>query len=102
MTKKSYYNFFVNLSNKTKFDIIMALKEKSMNVGEIVKKINAEQSAVSHNLKDLAECKIVEVKQKGKQRIYSLNKETVTPLLKIVEKHVCKCCKLNCPKSCRK
>jgi len=101
MTSKSYYNFFVNFANKTKFDIIMSLKEKSMNVSQIVEKIGAEQSAVSHNLKDLAECNIVEVKQKGKQRIYSLNKKTIIPLLKNVENHVCKCCKLNCAKSCR-
>jgi len=101
MNNKTYENFFVNFANKTKFDIIMCLKEKPLNVSQIVKKINAEQSAVSHNLKDLSLCQIVEVKQKGKERIYSLNKQTVVPLLKIVEKHVCKYCPKDCIKKCK-
>ena len=97
MIKSSYETFFVNFANKTKLDIILSLKEKPRSVSEIVKEIKVEQSAVSHSLKKLNECKIVEVHKKGKERIYSLNKETVIPMMNIVRMHVEK----NCDKKCR-
>lgn len=98
MKCKSYETFFVNFANKTKFDIIMALRSGSLNVKTITKRLNEEQSVISHNLRKLNDCHIVEVKKVGKERIYSLNKDTVTPMLKIVEKHVEK----YCPKICNK
>ena len=98
MSKNAYESFFVNFANKTKLDIILSLKEKSKSVSEIVKTIGAEQSAVSHNLKKLNECKIVDVHKKGKERIYSLNKDTVLPMMNIVRMHIEK----NCDKKCEK
>ena len=88
----------MNFANKTKFDIIMALINRPLNVKEIIKRVNEEQSTVSHNLKKLTDCHILEVKKVGKERIYSLNKDTVIPMLKIVGKHVEK----HCPGSCHK
>ncbi len=94
----SYNVFFKTISQKTRIEILELLKKRSMSVSEIVKALKQEQSKVSHNLKKLADCNIVEVKQQGKNRIYSLNKETILPLMKLVEKHVnnncCKKCKL--------
>ncbi len=98
MKCKSYNDFFVNFANKSKFDIVMLLRYGPLNVKSIVEKVKEEQSAVSHNLKKLTDCHILEVKKVGKERIYSLNKDTVIPMLKIVEKHVEK----YCPKICDK
>ena len=98
MKCKSYETFFVNFANKSKLHIIMALRCGSLNVSTIAKRINEEQSAVSHNLKKLSACHILDVKKIGKERIYSLNKETVIPMLKIVEKHVKKNCCIECKK----
>ena len=98
MKCKSYNSFFMNFANKTKFDIIMTLRGGSSNVKSITKMLNEEQSVISHNLRKLNDCHIVEVKKVGKERIYSLNKDTVIPMLKIVEKHVEK----YCPKICFK
>ena len=72
----------------------MCLKKGSFSVTEIAEKVKEEQSKVSHNLIKLASCHIVEVEQKGKKRIYSLNKETVLPILKILETHVKKNCSM--------
>jgi DNA-binding transcriptional ArsR family regulator len=69
-----------------------------MNVTEICNCLNQEQSRVSHNLKCMADCHFLTVKKKGKQRIYSLNKETILPLLNLVEKHVQKYCCKECGK----
>ena len=57
-----------------------------------------EQSKISHNLAKLAMCSVLIVKQQGKKRIYSLNKDTVIPMLKLVEKHVEKYCDMRCKK----
>jgi DNA-binding transcriptional ArsR family regulator len=91
-----YYIFFGNLSNPLKMDIVTALKERSMSVMELAEKLKVEQSKLSHALSSLRHCSIVQVKQKGKQRIYQLNKKTIIPMLKIIDKHenqFCKECK---------
>jgi ArsR family transcriptional regulator, lead/cadmium/zinc/bismuth-responsive transcriptional repressor len=96
MIHDSYY-FFANFANKTKFNILMALKNKPLSVLEIADKIGEEQSKVSHNLLKLTQCHLLRVRQNGKRRIYSLNKKTVVPLLNIGECHIkqncsqCKC-----------
>jgi DNA-binding transcriptional ArsR family regulator len=86
--------FFNNLANPVKIKIITALKEKESSVNELVKELEIEQSKISHALASLKKCSIVNVKQKGKQRIYSLNKETILPILNIIDKHENKFCKI--------
>lgn len=71
----------------------MALKEKPLSVTEIGNHIKEEQSKVSHNLKKLSACHIIIAEQKGKNRIYSLNKETVMPILQLIEEHIKNNCK---------
>lgn len=87
-----YYIFFGNLANPLKIEIISALKEKDMSVLELVSRLNEEQSKISHALKSLKNCSIVNVKNDGKKRIYSLNKETILPMLKIIDRHEGKFC----------
>lgn len=91
MKQISYENFFIHFSNKTKLAIISALMSGPLSVNEIVEKTGKEQSNVSHQLKSLVRCSILNVKQNGKQRIYSLNKKTVSPMLYLVKKHLNVC-----------
>ena len=91
----TYHIFFRNLANPVKTKIISALKEKEMCVNELSKKTGLEQSKLSHALAALRNCSIVNVKQKGKERIYHLNKETIIPMLRLIDKHKCKFCKYN-------
>jgi DNA-binding transcriptional ArsR family regulator len=91
-----YYIFFGNLANPLKIGIISLLKEKDMSVSEIAEKLGAEQSKLSHALKSLRDCSIVEVEQKGKKRIYSLNKKTILPMLEIIDSHEKEFCKGKC------
>lgn len=97
MKCKSYY-FFTVISNKTRWKIITALYKKEKTVTEICKDIDEEQSKVSHSLKTMHNCKIVFSKKKGKNVIYSLNKKTITPLVKHLEKHVHEFCTGQCKK----
>ena len=94
---QSYNEFFQVLANPTNQKIISALQTRSQNVSEIIKSTGIEQSKASHALKRMFECKIVEVTRDGKQRVYSLNKETIIPILEMVDRHAIKMCK-SCPK----
>ena len=94
MTTHTYSLFFGNLANPLKIKIITELREKPLSVSELTKKLNEEQSKISHALRSLNNCSIVLVKQKGKKRIYSLNKETIVPMLNLIDKHENKFCKI--------
>ena len=83
-----YRSFFKAISNPVRLKVIKLLKIKPQSVKEIVEKLNLEQSHVSHNLKCLLNCGFVKVEQKAKQRIYSLDEETIRPFVEIVEKHI--------------
>ena len=91
-----YYLFFGNLANQLKMDIVCELKNKPSSVLQLAKKLHVEQSKLSHALSSLRCCSIVIVQQKGKKRIYSLNKETIAPMLKIIDKHESKFCSRCC------
>ncbi|MEK6823755.1 MAG: metalloregulator ArsR/SmtB family transcription factor [Nanoarchaeota archaeon] len=86
--------FFETLGTGLKISIISELKKGSLSVNELSKILNQERSKVSHSLKSLLECGFVSVKNKGRERIYSLNTDTIIPLLSLVEKHVKKYCKV--------
>ena len=99
MKKSSYENFFANFSNYTRIKIILALADKPLSVSELVKKINEEQSNISHHLQQMSHCNLVQVKKEGKKRIYALNEKTVKPILKMAQEHVfgnCAKCVGNC------
>ena len=89
--------FFETLGTKLKIDIINELKNRELNVNELARRLNQERSKVSHALISLSECGFVNARKEGKTRIYLLNKETITPMLNLVERHVKKYCK-----ACRK
>ncbi len=96
MNNSTYHIFFNNLSNPLRIKIITSLREKEKNVSEISKELKVEQSKVSHALASLRCCNIVQAKQKGKQRIYFLNKKTIVPILKIIDKHAKTFCSGEC------
>ena len=94
----SYDSFFEVFANRIRFEIIECLKEKPMCVNDLCEKLGEEQSKVSHHLKRMADCHFVTVKQDGKKRYYTLNKETIMPITKLVEMHVRKYCNYSCHK----
>ena len=90
----TYHIFFRNLANPLKIKIILELKNGNRNVNDLSRELGVEQSKVSHALMLLKKCNIVKASKKGKERIYSLNKNTVIPLLKLIDEHsksFCKC-----------
>lgn len=99
MKDLSYKRFFTTLGNENRLAIIHFLaKNGPQNVSQIVEGTNLEQTAVSHNLKRLLSCQFVHLRPNGKERVYSVNQETIKPLLVLMDKHVRKFCKRACEK----
>ena len=96
MKCQSYNAFFETISSRIRLRILELLQARAMSVTEICKAVGEEQSKVSHNLKCLKDCHFLDVRKQGKKRIYSLNKETIVPLMKLVDKHVRCYCKEEC------
>ena len=96
MLKKPYELFFRTLANEQRLEIINLLRKGPKNVTQICKGLKFNQTTVSHNLRRLKTCSFVSVKKNSKERIYSLNKETIKPLMELIDKHTNKFCKHLC------
>lgn len=92
MINKTYIQFLGTLANENRIEILLALRKKPMNVSELISELKMQQTTISHNLKRLQICGFVTVQQKGKFREYSVNKETIKPLIELIEKHMKKHC----------
>ena len=92
---KTCHLFFSTLSTPSRLGILEVLRESSKNVSQLVNILNQEQSMISHNLKSLARCGFVFVERKGRKRVYSLNRETMVPMFKMIDKHMNKYCPEN-------
>lgn len=90
-------DFFMVLSNRQRVRILQYLADEGpKNVGQISEKLGLQQSAVSHCMQRLRACHFVVVEPSGKERVYSLNKDTVQPLFDLIDKHVRKYCAKEC------
>ncbi len=79
---------FKALSNRYRVGILDVLRTGPKNVGEISDTVGLEQTVVSHNLKCLTFCGLVNREIVGKTRVYSLNRETVEPILTMGDRHI--------------
>lgn len=87
------YDFFLGtLSNKNRIKILNELLMGEKNVSELTEKIGVDQSTISNHLRRLKYCGFVSVESKGKERYYSLNKDTIEPLMDLINKHVSTYC----------
>ncbi len=86
------HQFFSTLANPTRLAILELLRAGPRNVTEIAQTLNQEQSMISHNLRPLERCQFVFSERRKKQRVYSLNKETMERLFNIFAYHAEKYC----------
>lgn len=86
------YGFFSTLANPTRLAIMEKLMSGSMNVTTMATELGQEQSMISHNLTPLERCALVYSERKGKEIVYSLNKETMEKIFSAVENHAEKFC----------
>jgi DNA-binding transcriptional ArsR family regulator len=101
---KPYHKCLATLSNELRISIIKELLKNPKSVGELAKKLNEEQSKISHSLKILKACKFVISSNKGKERIYSLSSNIFKKLkgnknlFEILDDHYNNVCKGHCNK----
>ena len=86
------YRFFSTLANPTRLAVLENLMDKPMNVTQLAEILGQEQSMISHNLRPLVKCRFVQVERKGRERLYSINHETVDSLFKVIENHAVNYC----------
>ena len=86
------YRFFATLANPTRLAALENLMDKPMNVTQLAECLGQEQSMISHNLRPLVNCQFVQVEKRGRERLYSINHETVDPLFKVIENHAVNFC----------
>lgn len=95
MIKTPYKLFFGTLGNDIRLKILHTLVKRPKNVTELTNELRFDQTTISKNLKRLETCSFVHKNREGRHSVYTLNKETILPLLKLIDKHVDKHCK-NC------
>ena len=88
LMQNAYDRFLTTLSNKVRLAIINELRKNPKNVTQLTNELKIHQTTVSHSLKRLLDCGFVFVERNGKERVYSLNKRTIKPLLNLMENHV--------------
>lgn len=100
MLKDKYDVFFNTLSNRKRLQILDYLMNGEANVSDIADALELNQSTVSQNLLRLESCGFVEREKNGKERIYRINKDTIEPLLELIDEHVEHHCSHLCGGDC--
>ena len=75
------------LGNESRLQAVLALKDKPLTQQELQEVTSLEQSALSHSLKQLETCGVVQATKRGKYKQYSLNHDFVDPLWDLINQH---------------
>lgn len=81
-------DFFKLMGDSTRIQILWALEENEMCVGDLTSLLNMTKSAVSHQLKILRSAKLVKAEKRGKNVFYSLSDHHVKTVLEMALEHV--------------
>ncbi len=80
-------DIFKLLADPTRLEIVSALLEAELCVGEISSITELSQSSVSHHLRNLREANLVVWRKQGKKSFYRLADSHVTALLAVARDH---------------
>ena len=80
-TDMNYVQIFKALSDQTRLEIILMLsKAEEMCACKILERFEITQPTLSHHMKILSECGLVNTQKIGKWSHYSLNREIISDL----------------------
>lgn len=82
-------DLFKTFGDTTRIKILYALMNGGLNVGEIATTIGVSQSAVSHQLRQLKQARLVKFTRDGKNVTYSLADDHVYTMLSQGLTHIC-------------
>ena len=75
------------LQDKTRLKIVFALMNSNKCVGELVEIVGKSQSAISHQLQDMKQSKLIVSEKKGNKVIYSIADDHVKKVVKMCLVH---------------
>ena len=81
-------DFFKLMGDSTRIQLLWALEENEMCVGDLAFLLNMTKSAVSHQLKILRSAKLVKAEKRGKNVFYALSDNHVRTVLEMALEHV--------------
>lgn len=76
------------LSSPSRVHILLCLCDGPLTVGDLMERLDMEQSAVSHQLRVLREHTLVSAERVGRTRVYALHDAHVVALLDAAQRHV--------------
>ncbi len=80
-TARAVAHRFKMLADPTRVRLLFALAERELCVSEMTEALNMEQSAVSHQLRTLRACNLVQHRKVGRQVYYRLHDRQIQELL---------------------
>lgn len=81
-------DFFKVMGDGTRIQLLWALEESEMCVGDLAYLLNMTKSAVSHQLRTLKKANLVKSRKEGKNVFYSLDDTHVEDILKKALEHI--------------
>ena len=91
ISEDNIYNLaelFKVFGDSTRMRILLLLQEKEASVNEIANELNMNQSAISHQLKNLKHSKLIKNRREGQTIYYSLDDDHVSKIIEMGLAHV--------------
>ena len=91
ISEDNIYNLaelFKVFGDSTRIRILLLLQEKEASVNEIANELNMNQSAISHQLKNLKQSKLIKNRREGQTIYYSLDNDHVYKIIEMGLAHV--------------
>ena len=91
ISEDNIYNLaelFKVFGDSTRIRILLLLQEKEANINEIANELNMNQSAISHQLKNLKQSKLIKNRREGQTIYYSLDDDHVYKIIEMGLAHV--------------
>ena len=91
ISEDNIYNLaelFKVFGDSTRIRILLLLQEKEASVNEIANELNMNQSAISHQLKNLKHSKLIKNRREGQTIYYSLDDDHVYKIIEMGLDHV--------------
>lgn len=91
ISEDNIYNLaelFKVFGDSTRIRILLLLQEKEASVNEIANELNMNQSAISHQLKNLKHSKLIKNRRDGQTIYYSLDDDHVYKIIEMGLAHV--------------
>ncbi|KXA92817.1 hypothetical protein AKJ65_06990 [candidate division MSBL1 archaeon SCGC-AAA259E19] len=81
MTEEDEIRVLKCLGNEIRYRILKLLEEEERSVSEITEELEERQTLISHHLRSLQDCGLIEKRREGRKRIYRLADPQISKFL---------------------